>query len=284
MGRARMLICLDNLHLLRDERQSRAVIEHLARSPPADFLAVSREDLPLAGFTPCGLGALARGEAGELGGGLAGPLVPGPLADTLIDRTGGSPMLIRLALGQLRPGGPGAAAGSRRLEAEPGVVGYLLQATLGDLSEPSRRLISLVAVFRHPVDLLDERLIDASEATGGRYDVLAGLGELRRRQLVDHPARADLHPLVRDYCYASLLGAAAGRRQLHRLAAAHCERVLNDPLEASWHYLRAGAPAEAADLLATRTADLVASGRSGHAADLAAELLAAGGPTSDAEP
>ena len=283
MGRARTLICLDNLHLLRDEPQTKAVIEHLADSGPAEFLAVSREDLPLAGFTTFRLGGLARGEARELVGELAGPLVSEPLADALIDRTGGSPMLIRLALGQLRPGGPAAAEVIGRLEAEPGVVSYLLQATLGDLSEPSRRLISLVAVFRHPVDLLDERLIDASEAVGGRYDVLAGLDELRRRQLIDYPARADLHPLVRDYCYASLLGAAAGRRQLHRLAAAHCERVLSDPLEAGWHYLRAGDPAEAADLLATRTADIVASGRSGPAADLVAELLAAGELTGDAE-
>jgi ATP/maltotriose-dependent transcriptional regulator MalT/DNA-binding XRE family transcriptional regulator len=283
MGRARMLICLDNLHLLRDEPQTRAVIEHLAGSAPMEFLAVSREDLPLAGFTAFRLGGLAHGEAHELVGELAGPLVSGPLADALIDRTGGSPMLIRLALGQLRPGGPAAAAVVARLEAEPGVVGYLLQATLGDLSEPSRRLISLVAVFRHPVDLLDERLIDASESLGGSYDVLGGLDELRRRQLVDHPARADLHPLVRDYCYATLLGAAAGRRQLHRLAAAHCERVLNEPLEACWHYLRAGDRAEAAGLLAARAADIVASGRSGPAADLAAELLAAGVLTGDTE-
>jgi ATP/maltotriose-dependent transcriptional regulator MalT/DNA-binding XRE family transcriptional regulator len=283
MGRARMLICLDNLHLLRGEPQTRAVIEHLAGSARMEFLAVSREDLPLAGFTAFRLGGLAHGEAHKLVGELAGPLVSGPLADALIDRTGGSPMLIRLALGQLRPGGPGAAAVIGRLEAEPGVVGYLLQATLGDLSEPSRRLISLVAVFRHPVDLLDERLIDASESLGGSYDVLGGLDELRRRQLVDHPARADLHPLVRDYCYATLLGAAAGRRQLHRLAAAHCERVLNDPLEACWHYLRAGDPAEAADLLTARAADIVASGRSGPAADLAAELLAAGVVTGDTE-
>ena len=283
LSQADALICLDNAHLLRDEPQTQMVIEHVASSSSASFLAASREDLPLAGFTPFRLGGLATGEARQLVGELAGPLLSAPLTDTLIERTGGSPMLIRLALGQLRPGGPGAATLVERLEAEPGVVSYLLQATLGDLSEPSRRLISLIAVFRHPVDLLDERLIEASESLGGRYDVLAGLDELRRRQLVDHPARADLHPLVRDYCYASLVGAAAGRRDLHRLAAVHCERVLDDPLEASWHYLRAQDPGEAADLLATRAADLIASGRSGRAADLAGELLAAGDVTGDTE-
>lgn len=283
ISRASALICLDNAHLLRDEPETRTAIEHIAGSCAAEILAISREDLPLAGFTPLRLRGLARNEARSLAGKLAGPLLPAPLADSLIDRTGGSPMLIRLALGQLRPGGPGVGTLIDRLESEPGIAAYLLQATLGDLTEPSRRLVSLLAVFRYPVDLLDARLIEASETLGGSYDVLAGLDELRRRQLVDHPARADLHPLVRDHIYAGLVGAAAGRRQLHQLAARYCERVLNDPLEASWHYVRAGEEAEAADLLAARTADLTATGRAGRAADFAAELLAAGKMTSEAE-
>ncbi len=283
LSRTGALICLDNAQLLRDEPETRTVIEHIASLSQVRLLAISREDLPLAGFAPLRLGGLARDEARTLARELAGPLLSGPLADNLIDRTGGSPMLIRLALGQLRPGGPGAGPLIDRLEAEPGIAAYLLESTLGDLSEPSRRLISLIAVFRHPVDLLDERLIDASEAVGGRYDVLAGLDELRRRHLVDHPARADLHPLVRDHVYAGLVGAASGRRQLHQLAALHCEQVLDDPLEASWHHARAGDPAEAADLLATRAADLTASGRSGRAADLAGELLGAGNMTGDTE-
>jgi len=170
---------------------------------------------------------------------------------------------------------------------DPAVVAALflpaLQATLGDLSEPSRRLIRMIAVFRHPVDLLDGRLIEASEALWGGYDVLAGLDELRRRQLVDHPARADLHPLVCDHIYAGFIGAASGRKQLHHLAALHCERVLDDPLEASWHHARGGDAAEAADLLAARAGDLTATGRSGRAADLAGELLTAGNLTADAE-
>src|SRR5699024_10416788 len=44
-------------------------------------------------------------------------------------------------------------------------------------------------------------------------------------------------------------------------------------LEASWHHARAGDPAEAADLLAARAAELTARGQSERAADLAASLL-----------
>jgi tetratricopeptide (TPR) repeat protein/transcriptional regulator with XRE-family HTH domain len=279
IGRAGTLICLDNAQLLRNEPETNRLIEHLAGACPAAILAISREDLPLGGFAPLRIGGLARPEARMLAMRLAGPLLSPPLADALADRTGGSPMLIRLALGGLRLGGPRAATLIDRLEADPGVAAYLLQATLSNLGEPSSRLISLLSVFRHPVDLLDERLIEASEALGGPYDVLAGLDELRRRQLVDHPARADLHPLVRDHIYAGLVAAASGRKRLHGLAARYCDRVLDDPLEASWQYARAGEAAEAADLITSRTADLAASGRSGRAADLAGELLAAGDVT-----
>jgi ATP/maltotriose-dependent transcriptional regulator MalT/DNA-binding XRE family transcriptional regulator len=281
LARADALICLDNAHLVRAEPDTVTLIEHLAGTSSARMLAISREDVPLAGFAPLRVGGLAADESAALARALAGPLLSEPLAVALAERAGGSPMLIRLALGQLQPGGPRAAALIDRLEADPGIAGYLLQSTLAGLSEPSRRLISMLAVFRHPVDLLDERLIEASETLGGGYDVLAGLDELRRRQLVDHPARADLHPLVRDYLYAGLVGAAAGRRALHQMAAQYCERALHDPLEACWHLARAGDAAEAADLLAARAADLAATGRSGRAADLAAELLAAGDVTGD---
>ena len=81
-----------------------------------------------------------------------------------------------------------------RLEAEPGVVSYLLQATLRDLSEPSRRLISLVAVFRHPVDLLDERIAvalnsgrDLWHATFGT--MLAIRSNVDLSGAIDHSAR-----------------------------------------------------------------------------------------------
>lgn len=282
-NRAGALICLDNADLLRAEPETRAVIEHIAGSSAARILAVSTDELPLAGFAPFGLGGLAKDAARALVSGLAGRMLPAPLAEILIDQTGGSPMLIRLALGQLRPGGPDASALVNRLDREPRIARYLLESTLAGLSEPGRRLMSLLAVFRHPINLLDEQLIDASEALVGRNDVLAGLDELRRRQLVDHPARADLHPLVREYIYAGLGDVAVGRTGLHQLAALHCERVLDDPLEASWHYARAADPAEAADLLAARTADLTVSGRAGRAADLAGRLLAAVGGTGDTE-
>src|SRR5215470_6761721 len=204
LGRARPLICLDNAHLLRPEPETMAVIEHLAAPPGTRFLVMSREELPLDGFEVLHLGGLADGEAHTLIRQVAADALPDPLMERLIGRTAASPMLIRLALGQVRTGDPDPAELIETLESQPQVSAYLLQTTLGGLSEPSRRLISLLAVFRHPVDLLNEQLIEASEELGGPFDVAGGLEELRRRQLVGHAARASLHPLVHDHVFAWL--------------------------------------------------------------------------------
>jgi tetratricopeptide (TPR) repeat protein/transcriptional regulator with XRE-family HTH domain len=270
LTRTQALVCLDNVHLLDGEPNAVALTEHLAETSQGQFLAISRERLHLAGFDPVLLSGLAHDQARALVWRLSGARLPERVADRLIERTDGNPMLIRLALGQAHPD---PAALVEHLEAQPGVSDYLMRSTLAGLGEPSRRLISLLAVFRHPVNLLDERLIEASEALHGPFDVADGIAELRRRQLIDDATMASLHPLVHDHVYAWLIGTAAGRRRLHRLAAGYCERVLDDPLEAAWHYARAGDGAEAADLLAARAADLTARGESERAADLAASLL-----------
>ena len=272
LNRAGALICLDNAHLLDGEQATRSLIEHLASSSRTAFAAISREDIALPGFEPFRLGGLTQAEAVALIERLSGPALPAQLAGRLIARTDGNPMLIRLAVGQLSTGDPAALV--ERLEAQSAVSAYLLRTTLAGLSEPGRLLTALLAVFRYPVDLHDERLIDASQALTGSYDAVAGLEELLRRQLVGDAARAALHPLVRDHVYAGLSGDGRHRRDLHRLAGAHCEQALGDTLEASWHFARAGEPAEAADLLIARGAGLAAHGRAARAADLVTELLA----------
>jgi len=277
LNQTQALVCLDNAHLLAAEQATLAVAELLATASHAQILAISREEMPLSWLSPFRLGGLERAEARTLIRMLLGPrpvpvLLPAALAERLIERTDGNPMLIRLALGQVQAGGPDPEALIEALEAEPAIAGYLLNATLAGLGEAGRRLLALLAVFRHPVDLLDERLLNASAELDGPFDVLGGLEELRRRQLVQHAAMAALHPLVHDHVYAWL----PGRRRLHQLAAGYCEQALADPLEASWHHWRAGSEERAAGLLIANASVLIANGRSGRAADLAADLLGTG--------
>jgi ATP/maltotriose-dependent transcriptional regulator MalT len=283
LNRTGALIVLDNAHLLAAEPDSRAVVEHLVTSSRAQILAVSREEPSLPGFDVIRLNGLGHDEALRLIGSLDGEPLAGPVAERLIERTDGSPMLIRLALGQAQAGDLDPATLVDRLEAQPAVTGYLLQTTLAGLGAGARRLLDQLAVFRHPVDLLDDRLVEAGEELDGPFDVLGGLDELRRRQLINHAAQASLHPLVHDHAYTALAGNIARRRKLHLVAARHCEQALTDPLEAAWHYARAARPAEAADLIIGATLELIARGRSARAAEFAQELLQGGQLADDTE-
>lgn len=273
-----VLICVDNAHLLRDAPDVLALLVDLAQLRSVAVLLVSREKLPLPGIAVVRLGGLDGAEGRALIAKLNGA-IPVPLAQRLLARTGGSPMLLRLALGHLNADDPDAPMLVDRLEAQPEVASYLVETTLGRLDPGSERLVALLSVFRRPVDLHDETLVELCDALDraidGPYDLLAAIGELQRRQIIDHPARAALHPLLRDHGYATLIADVGRRRRLHRVAAEWSERVADDVLEAAWHYTRAGDADEAADLLAGRVTALVERGQAFAAGDLAAHLLRA---------
>src|SRR5262249_9779480 len=134
------------------------------------------------------------------------------LGRRLVERTQGSPMLLRLAVGSLR--------GDRAVDdlaTQPEVAGYLLDTTVRGLAGGAERLAKLLAVIGRPVDLHDESLV---ELAADDLDWLQAAGELERRLLIDHPARAQLHPLVAEHLAARLAGDPPARRRLHRVAAA----------------------------------------------------------------
>jgi tetratricopeptide (TPR) repeat protein/transcriptional regulator with XRE-family HTH domain len=266
-----LLVCLDGAQLIRDDQAVLRTLGHLVEATPARLLLTSREQLPLPGLSTLRLGGLEPPEARTLVARLGGPL-PAELAERLVARTGGSPMLLRLSLAQLRTA-PNPARLIEHLETQPEVAAYLLDTTLRHLGESAGMLLALVAVFRQPVDLHDETLVDLYQASEGPRDLLEDLGELQRYQLIDHPAQAQLHPLVRDHVYARLVGDVARRRRLHRVAATWYELVREDALEAAWHFSQAGEVAQASEVLAGQVRALVRAGRALTAADLAGTLL-----------
>jgi ATP/maltotriose-dependent transcriptional regulator MalT len=276
LGRQPVLVCVDNAHLLAGDPAATAVLAHLAATTPAALLLTASEELAVPGVGTLRLSGLARHEARALIGGGVAP----DLAERLIDRTGGSPMLLRLAVGELRAR-PDPAALVNRLESEPQVTAYLLATTLSGLTNPAWRVLSLLAVFRRPVDLYDERLAELVQPADGPYNLSAALDELRRRHLVDHPASAVLHPLVHDQVYARLVADLPRRRRLHAVAAAWSEQACGDVLEASYHCGRAGEPERAARLLVGHPAALVRCGQALAAADVAERLLVALPPAGD---
>jgi transcriptional regulator with XRE-family HTH domain len=268
------LICVDNAHHLRAVPDALTLLAELAQTSDTRVLLVSREELPTPGTAVVRLTGLRTTEGRALVASVRAPAhIPISLADRLLSRTAGNPMLLRLALGHLTGDDPETPLLLDRLAAQPEIAAYLQETMLGGLGPDGERLVGVLSVFRRPVDLHDETLVELCHGADGRWDLLAAIRELQRRQLIDHPARATLHPLLRDHGYATLLSDVSRRRRLHRVAAEWSERVAGDVLEAAWHYTRAGAAATAADLLAAAAPEILAQGRGSAAADLAGRLL-----------
>jgi ATP/maltotriose-dependent transcriptional regulator MalT len=270
LAREPVMVCLDNVHLLAADALAMAVLGHLTATTSTTLLLTAREDVPLVGMSTYRLAGLSGDEARALVA-ATHPLPP-EMADRLIGRTAGSPMLLRLALGQLRDGAADAAFFVERLENEPQTTAYLLETTLGGLSTAAWGVLSLLAVFRAPVDLRDERLVELSQDLDGPYDLTGALDELQRRLLVDHSAAATLHPLVHDHVYTRMVSELPRRRRLHRVAALWSLQR-DDILEASHHFAQAGEPDPAAALLTAHASGLIGRGQALAAADLTERLL-----------
>jgi DNA-binding XRE family transcriptional regulator len=268
------LICVDNAHHLRAVPDALTLLGELAQTSDTRVLLVSRAELPTPGIAVVRLTGLRTTEGRAMVTALRAPAhIPISLVDRLLSRTAGNPMLLRLALGHLTGDDPDTPLLLDRLAAQPEIAAYLQDTMLGALGPDGERLVGVLSVFRRPVDLHDETLVELCHGADGRWDLLAAIRELQRRQLIDHPARATLHPLLRDHGYATLLADVSRRRRLHRVAAEWSERVAGDVLEAAWHYTRAGAASTAADLLAASAPEILAQGRGPVAAELAGRLL-----------
>lgn len=268
-----LLVCLDNAHLLLTDPDAVRALNHLHSLPAIRLLLTSRVELPLAGVRQEWLEGLAPDEGRALLARLCPALEP-ELADELLTRVSGSPILIRLAAGQLRTGGPDARAFINTLATQPQIGSYLLESVLGQLSAEARELIYLVATFRRPVDLLDVGLADIIQHRLSIEALPTAIDELQRHHLVPHPDRAGVHPLLRDRISAQLALDRRVRQRLHRAAAAWLEHHNRDPLEAGHHALQAGDWGRVADLLADQAERLLHQGQARVAVDLIGQALA----------
>jgi tetratricopeptide (TPR) repeat protein/transcriptional regulator with XRE-family HTH domain len=272
------LLCFDNIHLAQDDPEIVHGLRHLAATCTARMLLIGRENTQtLPGCAQVRLDGLEPDEGQELIAHLArrhdgGPGAP-PWATKLLEQTGGSPMLVQLAVGQLLDEAAAPEAFIAQLASQPQIAAYLLETVRRHTSPAAWGLLSFVAVFRQPIDLYDPALVELIQEADGATDLTAALDELIRRHLIDHPTRAQPHRLVRDYVYTALSALPLHRRQLHRVAAEWSEHGLDDPVEASYHYCMAGDVMAASAALADHVETIVESGRAFAAADMAALVL-----------
>ncbi|MFZ5880290.1 MAG: tetratricopeptide repeat protein, partial [Chloroflexota bacterium] len=264
------LLCFEDAHLLAGDETSLSLLRQLSGIPTVSLLLTSRQDsiLPIGQVDVTGM---EPAEARELLRHLGLVLDEGRL-ERLLLRTARNPMLLRLAAGQLAQSHLDPDNFIEHLETHPQVASYLLDTTLRDLTPAAEWMAALFSVFRHPLDLYDEVLIDLAQKYGqpGRFET--ALAELAQHRLVDHPRRASLHPLVRDYLYTTLGTDAARKKHMHCLAAEWCEAA-GDIVEAAHHWTRASDLEQAAEVLEDRSEELFNRGQASAAVKVVEEAL-----------
>ncbi len=231
------LLCFDDVHLLTGNEAALSLLRQLHATTSARLLLTSREqvELPVAQIP---LAGLERSEAAQLSS-RVGLNPQSSLSSNLWERTGGNPMLLRLAAGQMQNDVTEQATFLAHLESHPQISAWLLNAVIRGLSPHARGLAELISIFRQPLDLYEETLAARCESIGLHYDS-ESVAELQRRYLIRDPRQAELHPLVRDHLRHSLSARLQEKKRLHRLAAEWSDHVAGDLLESAHHYTRAG--------------------------------------------
>ena len=264
------LLCFDNVHLVQDDPAMMQVLRHLIAATPSALLLTSRDQVQLTGIATVELEGLERPEGWALIDRLCGDLAPA-LAERLLDKTGGNPLLLRLALGMLDQHADRAEV-IGHLEHAPQIAD-LLDATVRQLSAPAAHLLALVAVFRQPLNLYEPALLDLLRPADGIPDLALARTEMQRRCLLDHPSQAALHPLLRDHVYASLAADRQRKQRLHELAAAWSASVTDDVVEVAHHYAAAGNSEVAGELLREAAPRISEQGRGFAAVEVIDVLL-----------
>lgn len=264
------LLCFDNVHLVQDDPAIMQVLRHLAAATPSALLLISRDHVPILGITTMPLGGMERAEGRLLIARLSN--LASPLAERLLDKTAGNPLLLRLALGMLDQFVDHTEI-IAHLEQAPEIAD-LLDATVRQLSAPAANLLALVAVFRQPIDLCNPALRELLQPTDGIPDLALARIELQRRRLLEHLAQASLHPLLRDHVYAGLAADRQRKQRLHEIAARWSANLTDDLVEAAHHYAAAGDIDQAGELLTEAHHAISQQGRAFAAVEVIDVLLA----------
>jgi ATP/maltotriose-dependent transcriptional regulator MalT len=265
------LLCFEDVHLLKEDETSLSLLRHLLAMPSASLLLTSRQGgiLPVTQIT---VGGLEHAEARELVHSLGLELEAGRL-ERLLARTDCNPMFVRLAIGQLLEPHTDIDAFLEHLETQPQVASYLLKTVLHDLSPAAAWLVSLLSVFRQPLDLYDDTLIELAKKYEQPCCFDQALDEMRQRHLMDNPRHAALHPLVQDFLYTTLGTDGARKKQMHRLAAEWSELGVGDIVEAAHHWTRAADLDRAAEILGDQSEELFNRGKASAAVKVVDEAL-----------
>lgn len=133
------LLCLDDGHLLAQAPDLFAVVRHLMATTALELMVASRTTLHLSDTAVLRVPGLRPDEGRGLVADLAA--LPDALADRLVARTDGNPMLIRLALARLRSEDCDPDDFVARLEHQVDVHAYLSEVERPRANEQRARLL-----------------------------------------------------------------------------------------------------------------------------------------------
>ncbi|MEW6093180.1 MAG: AAA family ATPase, partial [Chloroflexota bacterium] len=268
----RPLICVDEFHHLRQNEQAVQFIERLAHESEGAFLLISRERIELSSVPALPLHGLSETEAQRLVE-IWGAKLSSQAFATLYHLTQGNPMLLRLAISGLQQHPSQAESFLARLATQGEIVSFLMENALEGISSSALHLLSLISIFRQPINLLDAGLAERLRDLDLVDDFQTAILTLQRRHFLENAAEAGLHPLLREHLAAFLQARPELYRGLHSLAADWLESSRSNTLEALYHYVQAGDAKAIVNLLKATLLYLDSSGQGEAAADLIAPLL-----------
>ena len=225
--------------------------EELVHNPA--FQKMERPLLAVSGSEPLDLGPLSADEIVDLvlRTFQTDAAIAEPLARQVHERAGGNPYFVEEILKSLVDSGKLFLQDGRWLGWEvedldlPASVTEAVSARLGELSPAAQEVANILAVAGTRVD---HRLL-STVAEQAEPDMLAGLDELRKTQLIEegadgaHIVYRFLHPLVQEVIYSEM--GLARARTLHQRMGEALEggeaAVIDDPVHAlAYHFSRAG--------------------------------------------
>ncbi len=268
-----LLLCIDNAELIRQDETVLQVLHHLMTTTNARFLFTTRESLPLTSVAEIPIVGLEPAESFALIQQSGGQALSASQAQRLMEKTAGSPMLLRLALGKLTEPLLDVEITLTRLETQPTIAAYLLRTLRDQLAPAAWRLLCLLSVFNQTTDLHDARLDAIALDLGEPPSLGDAIRELQRRQLIDDATRARLHPLVRDFVYRILEEEPARVQRLHRLAGDWLMLEPKDPQGAARHYALAGLLELAVDAIEDHQSLLTVQGKAAQAVSVLDQIL-----------
>jgi ATP/maltotriose-dependent transcriptional regulator MalT len=267
-----ILICIDDFHLLAGNQHSRNWFMRWLQESRAQHLLIAREQIPLKNVSSLLLEGMTENETHVLLHQFGLKLAP-DLLQRLNHITQGNPLLLRLVASQMRQNRAGFVELIGRLATQSEISLYLLNSALDGLTPASQTLLELLSVCRMSVNLYDIQPSNLLHTSGLVTDLGETIQELQRRDLLENPGEALIHPLVREHFQAYLKTQPETYRRLHALIAEWYRRSQFSLIETIYHFVQSGDPPKAIAFLDTRLNQLETSRQITEAVELVDLLL-----------